>query len=163
MEGGPTPEQLQDMTPEEQNKTPGRKKIFEIRKSDRDRSFLRRFLTPDILRELDIFQHEQKGQERVITKVADDQNWQDVKNTLINNTGTSGMPVIKIEDADFGKNRTLYLKHYHDGRDLKIEDAELTLKSLAGLWGREVALETIVNENKSILKVNEGSFKIEKV
>ena len=102
----------------DENDTPGRQKMFEIRESDRDRSFLRRFLTVDIMRELELFQHEKRGKERIITKVSDDINWENIKETLIKNTGTGSLPLIKIEDADFGKNRTLYMKHYHDGRDL---------------------------------------------
>lgn len=161
--GGPTPEELSSMSIAEQNETPGRKKIFEVRKSDRDTAFLRRFLTEDIMRELDIFQHEQRGNDRVITQVSDQQHWESVKRTLIANTGMNSFPVIKIEDADFGKNRTLYLKHSFDGRELKIEDAEQCLKSMAALWKREVVLETVLNKQKTLLKVNEGSFKIEKI
>ena len=40
-----------------ENETPGRKKLFEVRESDRDASFLRRFLTVDIMRDLELFQH----------------------------------------------------------------------------------------------------------
>lgn len=160
--GGPTRQELIEMPIAEQNETPGRKKIFEIRESDRDIAFLRRFLTEDILRELDLFQHEAKGDERVITKVADEHSWQDIKNTLIQNTGTNGLPCIKIEDADFGKNRTLYLKHYHDGRDLQLQEAEACIKSIAKLWRREVVLETVVNHDEVHLKFINDEFKIQK-
>ena len=61
------------------------------------------------------------------------------------------VPVIKVEDADFRNNRTLLLKHYHDGRDLHLEYAEKTLEYVGQLWGREVALETIINDRKAHL------------
>jgi stage V sporulation protein R len=144
------------------NNTPGRKKIFEVRESDRDTSFLRRFLTEDIMRELELFQHEKRGRERVITKVSDEESWQQVKNTLITNVGTGSLPVIKVEDADFGKARTLYLKHYHDGRDLQLEYAEPTLRHVKALWGRDVVMETIVNGKKSLLKLSGDNLKIER-
>lgn len=147
----------------DENESPGRKKIFEIRRSDRDTSFLRRFLTEDTLRELDIFQHEKKGNDRVVTKVADEQNWRDIKDTLIKNTGTGSLPVIKVVDADFDRKGTLYLKHYHDGRDLQLEHAEHSLKHITKLWGREVILETVLNSQATILKLDEEKIKIERL
>lgn len=145
-----------------ENQSAGRKKMFEVRETDRDISFLRRFLSEEVIREMDIFQHEQRGKDRVITKVADQQSWQEIKETLISNTGTNMLPVIKIEDADFGRKKTLYLKHYHDGRDLQLEHAEHSLRSTAALWGREVVMETKLNGQLTILKISDGSFKIEK-
>jgi len=152
-----------DISTLDENETPGRKKIFEVRETDRDASFLRRFLTVDIMRELELFQHEKRGKERIITKVSDDESWHQVKETLIKNVGTGSIPVIKIEDADYGKNRTLYLKHYHDGRDLQLEYAEHTLKHLKFLWEREVALETIINGKKTVYKIGTDSSKMEKM
>jgi stage V sporulation protein R len=136
--------------------------MFEIRESDRDQSFLRRFLTQEIMEELHLFQHDKRGKERVITKVSDQENWKDVKENLIKSVGTGSIPVIKVEDADFGRNRTLYLKHYHDGRDLQLEYAEHTLKHVSALWEREVVLETSINGKGSLLKIVGESLKIER-
>jgi stage V sporulation protein R len=150
-------------TQTDENLSPGRKKIFEVRESDRDSSFLRRFLTEDIMRELELFQHEKRGKDRVITKVSDPDSWQEVKETMIKNVGTGTIPVIKIEDADYGNKRVLYLKHYHEGRDLLLEYAEHTLKHVAALWEKEVCLETVVNGKKSLLKLVGESLKVERV
>ena len=151
-----------DVSKMDENDTPGRKKIFEVRSTDRDSSFLRRFLTEEIIRELELFQHDKRGKERVVTKIADEESWQEIKETLIKNVGTGSIPVIKVEDADFGKNRTLYLKHYHDGRDLLLEYAEHTLKHVRALWEREVVLETELNGKKSILKFEGDALKIDR-
>jgi stage V sporulation protein R len=151
-----------DVSTLDENDTPGRKKMFEIRESDRDQSFLRRFLTQEIMEELHLFQHDKRGKERVITKVSDQENWKDVKENLIKSVGTGSIPVIKVEDADFGRNRTLYLKHYHDGRDLQLEYAEHTLKHVSALWEREVVLETSINGKGSLLKIVGESLKIER-
>jgi len=142
--------------------SPGRKKLFEVRESDRDSSFLRRFLTVDIMRELHLFQHEKRGKERVVTKVADEENWDGIKQTLIQNVGTGSIPTLKIEDADFGQNRTLYIRHSHDGRDLQLEYAEHSLKHLQALWGRDVVIETEINGKPSLLRMANNSLKIEK-
>lgn len=148
--------------PANENDTPGRKKMFQVRESDRDVSFLRRFLTVDIMRELELFQHEKRGKERIITKVADDEHWLEVKETLLKNVGTGTLPTIKIEDADFGRNRTLYLKHYHEGRDLQLEYCQHTLRHVQTLWKREVVLETNLNGKDSLLKLDGDELKIEK-
>ena len=152
-----------DISTLDENDTPGRKKIFEVRESDRDTSFLRRFLTVDIMRELELFQHEKRGKERIITKVSDDENWHQVKETLIAGVGTGSIPIIKVEDADFGRQRTLYLKHHHDGRDLQLEYAEHTLKHVKALWERDVVLESSVNGKRSLLKIVGDSLKVERL
>lgn len=152
-----------DPAMQDENDTPGRKKIFEVRESDRDQSFLRRFLTRELMEELNLFQHERRGKERVVTKVSNDEGWREVRDTLIKNVGTGSIPIIKVEDADFGRNRTLYLKHYHDGRDLQLEYAEHTLKHISKLWEREVVLETSINGKSSLLKLIGEALKIERL
>lgn len=147
----------------DENDTPGRKKIFEVREADRDQSFLRRFLTRELMEELNLFQHERRGKDRVVTKVPSEESWKEVRENLIKGVGTGSIPVIKVEDADFGRNRTLYLKHYHDGRDLQLEYAEHTLKHVARLWEREVVLETSINGKDSLLKIVGESLKIERL
>ena len=87
-------------------------------------------------------------------------HWREVKETLIRSVGTNGIPVIKVEDADFGHNHTLYLKHSHDGRDLHLEYAEKTLSYLQRLWGRECVLETTLQGKRSQLCYNERGFSI---
>jgi stage V sporulation protein R len=138
----------------------GDEKLFEVREVERDSSFLRRYLTEDLLREMDIFEYESRGEEYVVSKVADDDGWKQVKETLIKNVGTASIPVVKVEDADFGQARTLYLKHYHDGRDLLLEYAEKTIAYLQRLWGREVVLETTVDGKRSLLCCNERGFSV---
>jgi stage V sporulation protein R len=156
-------EKVVDISAMDERDTPGRKKIFEVRESDRDASFLRRFLTEDIMRELDLFMHEKRGKERVITKVSDEESWKDVKEQLLKSVGVGSIPVIAIVDADHGQRRSLYLKHEHDGRDLQLEYCERTLEHLGVLWGREVVLETIVNGKPSVLKLSNSSLKIERL
>jgi stage V sporulation protein R len=151
----PTPEEIKrDGAP---NKSAA-EKLFEARDVERDASFLRRYLTEDLMREMDLFQYEPRGEDLVISKVADEEGWKTVKEQLIRNIGTATIPVIKIEDADFGQNRTLYVRHYHDGRDLHLEYAEKTLGYLYRLWGRECILETSIQSKRSLLCFNDRGF-----
>jgi stage V sporulation protein R len=132
--------------------------IFQIREVDRDVSFLRRFLTEELAREFDLIRYEPKGEDLVITHVSNEEGWPQVKDALLRNIGMGQVPVIKVEDADFRHTRTLYLKHYHDGRDLHLESAEKTLAYLHTLWGQDVALESIVNGKRTLLTVSDRGF-----
>ena len=139
---------------------PANEKLFEVREVERDSSFLRRYLTEELMREMDLFEYEQRGDEYVISKVSDEEGWKKVKETIIKNVGAGSIPVIKVEDADFGQNRTLYMKHYHDGRDLHLEYAEKTMAYLQRLWGREVVLETTLDGKRSLLCCNDRGFSV---
>ena len=144
----PTPEAEKEYGP---RKKSGREKVFEVREVERDSSFLRRYLTEELIRELNLFEYQSRGGERVVSRVADEENWREIKETLIRNVGTGTVPQIKIEDADYNNNRALFLRHHHDGRDLQLEYAEKTLQYLHQLWRREVILETVINDKKSLL------------
>ena len=140
----------------------GREKLFEVREVERDASFLRRYLTEELIRELNLFEYKQRGNEQVVSRVADEDNWRQIKETLIQNVGTATIPVIKVEDSDYLNNRTLLLKHYHDGRDLQLEYAERTLRYVQQLWGHDVVMDTILDEHNTQLTYSDGKFAVKK-
>ena len=112
------------------------------------------------MRELKLFEYQPRGEQKVVSRIADEENWQAIKETLIRNVGMGRTPVIKIEDADYNNNRVLFLKHHHDGRDLQLEYAEKTLQYVHQLWQREVVLETVINQKSSLLCFTEGRLVI---
>lgn len=140
----------------------GTEKLFEVREVERDASFLRRYLTEELIRELNLFEYKSRGNDQVVSRVADEENWRQIKETLIQNVGTATIPVIKVEDSDYQSNRTLLLKHHHDGRDLQLEYAEKTLKYVQQLWGRDVAMDTILDNRNTLLTFSDGKFAIKK-
>jgi stage V sporulation protein R len=156
----PNPEEVKEFGPKKKTAS---EKLIEVREVERDSSFLRRYLTEELIRELNLFEYQSRGNEKVVSRVADEENWQAIKDTLLQNVGTGTIPVIKVEDADYTNNRSLFLKHYHDGRDLQIEYAEKTLQYLRQLWGRDVVLETVVNDKKSLLCYSEDKLAIKPV
>lgn len=151
----PTPEEID--TYGRPDKT-GTEAMFEVREVDRDASFLRRFLTHELMREMDLFAYEPRGEDIVISEVSDKDGWRGIKETLIKNVGMGSVPVIKIEDADYTHSRSLYVKHYHDGRDLQLEYAEKSLSYLHRLWRQEVVLETMVNGKRALLSYTDQGF-----
>ena len=155
-------EREEEKKPEAKKKTAA-EKLFEVREVERDSSFLRRYLTEELVRELNLFEYQSRGNEKVVSRVADEDNWQSIKDTLIQNVGTGTIPVIKVEDADYNNNRGLFIRHSHDGRDLQLEYAEKTLQYLRQLWGRDVILETTVNDKKSLLCFSDDKLTIKPV
>jgi stage V sporulation protein R len=137
-------------------------KLFEAREVERDSSFLRRYLTEDLIRELNLFEYKARGNEQVVSHVADDESWQHIKDTLIRNVGTGTIPVIKVVDSDYQSNRTLLLQHDHDGRDLQLEYAEKTLQYVQQLWGRDVAMETVLDNHRTLLTFSGNKLAIRK-
>ena len=134
--------------------------MFAVREADRDTSFLRRHLTEELIRDLDLFQYQRKGNDYVITEVADSESWRDIRDTLIGNVGMNTVPVIRVIDGDSGGKRALVLEHVHDGRDLHPEYAERTLAFVYQLWQHEVALETVMGGKRQVLVHNDRGFTV---
>ena len=155
----PSKEEIEEFGP---RKKAGKEKLFEVREVERDSSFLRRYLTEELMRELNLFEYKTRGNEQVVTRVADEENWRQIKDTLIQNVGTGSIPVIKVEDSDYKHNRTLLLKHEHDGRDLQLDYAEKTLKYLQQIWGYDVAMETVIDANPTFLAFSDNKLAIRK-
>jgi stage V sporulation protein R len=132
--------------------------LFEIRESDRDSSFLRRHLTERLVRELNLFEYETRGEQKIVRNVADHDGWLEVKETLLKNVGMNMVPVIKVADADYDHSHALRLVHYHDGRDLQLEYAEKTLAYVGQLWHGAVMLETSLDGKRYLLIHNDEGF-----
>ena len=121
--------------------------LFEIRAVEDDVSFLRNYLTKELIEDMDLylFRYEQ-DEWRVV-----DRDWERIREALVLERINGGSPVIEIVDDDYGGNRELYLKHSFDGRELDLNDARLTLKNVAKIWGRAVHLETYLGEELKVL------------
>ena len=156
----PSAEEIREFGP---RKKSAQEKLFEVREVERDSSFLRRYLTEDLIRELNLFEYKARGNEQVVSHVADEESWQHIKDTLIRNVGTGTIPAIKAVDADYQNHRTLLLQHDHDGRDLQLEYAEKTLQYVQHLWGRDVAMETVLDNQRALLSYSNSKLAIKKV
>jgi stage V sporulation protein R len=136
----------------------GRQKLMEVRETDRDVSFLRRFLTEELMRELDLFSWKPRGEHLVVDAVSDEDHWEEIRNQLLRSIGASSFPSIKVKDADYRAGGGLCLVHEHDGRDLDIGNAEKTLGHLRTLWGNRVYLETKLKGKPALLSEGPDGF-----
>jgi stage V sporulation protein R len=129
---------------EEIEKKYGRNKIFEVRKLERDESFIRRYLTEELANELNLFKYGKENDSYVIKEVSDNNGWQEVRNTLCNSSGMNLVPLIRVIDMN-PKDKSLTLQHVFDGRELNLDYAEATLSHVFELWGHTVILNTVQN------------------
>ncbi|CAM4439345.1 SpoVR family protein [Paenibacillus phoenicis] len=124
----------------------GREKIFEVRELDSDISFLRSYLTKDLVRDLDLYIFEKQGPEWKIT----DKSWENVRDQLIASRVNGGSPYIVVQDGDYLRSGELLLKHQYEGIELDLKYLEHTLPYVYKLWGRPVHLETVVEEKRAL-------------
>lgn len=128
----------------------GRKKIFEVRELDSDISFLRNYLTEELVEKLDLYVFQRKGDEWKIT----DKNWESVRDELVMSRINGGHPFIVVKDGDYAENGGLYLLHRYEGVELDTKYLEKTLPHVYVLWGRPVYLETVIEERKVVFCYN---------
>ena len=129
----------------------GRQKIFEVRELDNDVSFLRNYLTKDLVKELDLYIYKKEGDEWVIVE----KNWEKVRDGIVASLTNFGYPYLVIDNGDYRGNSELYIKHLFEGQELDLVYAEKTLQHVYQLWGRPVHLETVY-EDKRILLTYDG-------
>ena len=126
----------------------GREKIFEVRELENDVSFLRNYLTEELCEELDLFVFELiEEEEWTITE----KRWERVRDQLVSNMTNFGFPYLEVADGDYNGNRELYLKHRYEGTELDLRYGRKALEHVHTLWGRPVHLETVVDEESTVL------------
>lgn len=133
----------------------GRDKMFEVRQMERDQSFIRKYLTEELCKEMNLFQYKKQDKEYIIEEVADEEGWQEIRNNLANNMGMGTIPVIKVQEVS-PKEQTLLLTHEYDGRELELNYAQETLKYVANLWAGKVILETFLDGTKKKIFCDEN-------
>ncbi len=120
----------------------GREKIFEVREIESDISFLRNYLTKDLILREDMYLFQKQGRDYKIV----DKDWEAVRDQLVNMRVNGGFPYLTVNDGDYMKNGELYIKHWYEGVELDIKYLEKVIPYIYQLWGRTVHIETVVEE-----------------
>jgi len=136
----------------------GKAKIFDVRESECDQSFIRNYLTQDLVDDLDLYLYKVEGDEwKVVEK-----NWRRIMEMVVTGMNNFGYPYIVVEDGDYRRNRELYLKHVYEEQEIDIDYAEKTLLYVYQLWKRPVHLETVLN-GKGIVLTYDGEKNTKRV
>jgi stage V sporulation protein R len=121
----------------------GRAKLFEVRRTHNDVTFLDTFLTEEFCREQGFFttKYDAKAREWVL----DSTEFADVKRGLLAQLASRGTPRVSVVDANAFNRGELRLWHEHEGHDLQLDVSTDTLANLAALWGRPVHCDTRID------------------
>jgi stage V sporulation protein R len=130
----------------------GREKIFEVREIEGDISFLRNYLTKDLVSREDMYLFQKSGKDYKII----DKEWTMVRDQLVSMRVNGGFPYLTVDDGDYMKSGELYLKHSYEGIELDLKYLEKVIPYIYQLWGRTVHLESII-EDRAVLFTFSGS------
>ena len=122
----------------------GEKAIFDVRELDSDQSFLRNYLTKELVEQLDLYVFAKLGLKWKIT----DTQWEVVRNHLVESRTNGGFPVLIVKDGDYKGNGELYIEHRYEGVELDIKYLEKTMPYVYHLWGRNVHIQTVMEKRK---------------
>jgi stage V sporulation protein R len=134
----------------------GRQKIFEIRKLYNDVTFIDEFLTPEFVIENKLFTF-RYNRDTDLYEIAS-REFREIKEKLLFRLTNFGQPFIYVEDGNYNNRGELYLRHRHEGVDLKMDYARDTMRNLHKIWSRPIHLETLVDEKKRLLSFDGSDF-----
>ena len=118
----------------------GIEECFLARETCHDVSFLRQYLTQEDCYDLGLFSFSLKKDRYTIDEISDEDGWKSIRESLLRNVGTNGIPVIYVDQVEDGN--ILTLRHEHDGRDLELQHADEVVTHVSELWGDIVKLYT---------------------
>lgn len=120
---------------------------FIAREVHDDVSFVRKHLDEKMCRDLNLFTYSFKKNKKIntIDEISDKDGWTTVRDNLIKNVGLNSIPIVRVEKVDT-KTHTLVLHHEHDGRDLELSFANKVIEHVVNLWGDEVKMFSIVED-----------------
>jgi stage V sporulation protein R len=123
-------------------------KLLEVRETENDISMLRNYLTEDLCEDLDLFVYELIDEEEwTVTE----KRWERVRDQLVANMTNFGYPYIEVVDGDYDRNLELLLRHRYETAELDLKYARKVLEYVYKLWGRPVHLETVIEEEITML------------
>ncbi|MBA4531597.1 SpoVR family protein [Brevibacillus halotolerans] len=120
----------------------GMEKIFEVRELEGDISFIRNYLTEDLVRRLDMYTFGKQGSDWMITQ----KQWELVRDQLVLSRVNGGFPYLIVQDGDYLRSGELYIKHLYEGLELDVKYIEKTLPYVYTLWGKNVHIETTLDD-----------------
>ncbi|WP_100374561.1 SpoVR family protein [Bacillus sp. FJAT-45037] len=129
----------------------GREKMYEVREIESDISFIRNYLTKDLVMREDMYLFQKQGAEYKVV----DKAWEQVRDQLASSRVNGGFPYLTVTDGDYLKNGELYINHSYEGTELDVSYLERVLPYFHQLWGRSVHIESVIND-KQIVFIYDG-------
>lgn len=135
----------------------GRNKIFEVRKTHNDVSFIDEFFTQEFCERQQLFTY--KYNPRTGRNEIESRDFLEIKNKLLIQLSNFGSPVIEVESGNYQNRGELLLVHRHLGVDLDFGYASDTLRNLFAIWKRPVNIISKQEEQNVVLSFDGKEFK----
>jgi stage V sporulation protein R len=139
----------------------GRQKLFEVRQLYNDVTFIDEFLTSEFVEQQKLFSFEYNANNNLYEIAS--REFQEIKEKLLFQLTNFGQPYILVEDGNYGNRGELYLKHRHEGVDLKLDYANDTMRNLHKIWTRPIHLETVIDKQPYLLSFDGNDFSRQKI
>ena len=139
----------------------GTEKLFEVRRTHNDITFIDAFLDEDFCHEhkMFIYDYDRRSNQHIISS----RDFQEVKSGLLQQLTNFGQPIISVKDGNFRNRGELLLNHTHGGVDLKHEFTLECLKNLHRIWRRPVHIETLIEDVKRRISFDGSNHNMEKI
>ena len=135
----------------------GREKIFEVRRHYNDVTFIDEFLTEEFCVEHRMFVY--KFNKRTGQYEVDTRDFRSIKKKLLFQLTNFGQPIISVVDANHNNRGELLMAHLFEGVEMQPDYMQATLKNMYQLWGRPVAMATIVDGDPKIVSFDGTDLK----
>jgi stage V sporulation protein R len=127
----------------------GREKIFEVRKHYNDVTFIDEFLTEEFCVEHKMFVY--KHNKRTGQYEVDTRDFPLIKKKFLFQLTNFGQPIISVVDANHNNRGELLLAHMYEGVEMQPDYMEATMKNMFQIWGRPVAVATVLDSEPKIV------------
>ncbi len=139
----------------------GLDKIFEVRRTHNDVTFVDEFLTPEFVDRFRMYHYRRDpatGRMVVVNR-----DYDKIKAQFMFMLTNHGQPYIYVVDGNYANRGELYLAHKHIGIDLDIKYAVETLKRIQSIWRRPVHLQASINEETVVFSCDGENSQQQKI
>jgi len=112
--------------------------------------FLQDFLTPELIRDINIYIFKREEKPQSIDYVVTKDEAKEIKRKLVKAFAQTSVPKIEITDGDYLEKGWLQMVHKYDGIPLEETYTKRTMEHIAYLWGRPVCMDSKVTKDGSI-------------
>ena len=116
----------------------------------KDESFILQFLSPQLIRELKLFSvlDDEDKDHLLVNAIHDEWGYQSIRESLSASYDLGNLePYIQVYNVNVRGDRALTLRHdMHNSRPLEKENAEEVVRHLHQLWGFDVILESVADD-----------------
>ena len=137
----------------------GREKIFEVRATHNDLTFIDNFLTLEFCRRHKLFSFGYNPGTDYYE--IESREFPKIKQQLLNNLTNRGQPLIAVREGNYKNRGELLLAHEFSGVELQMNYAKDTLANLYRLWNRPVHIETVLDGVKTLVSFNGSEHTLE--